>query len=390
MPEPVTSTSASTLERHTPDILRQTQETIRTMAATEAGFGATGPGDPPAGKVPPAALRAVDQAVTDGVPARGIPATAPQIMALTAPPPPGGVIRLSDPNGLGRAINQLFRMPENDPSNPPGSNWTNRNDIRVVLPVVETKDGAISTNIQTLPGRNQSWATFQVSEGAADNRLNLDGMQAGVRLGIGGPLLNQWTVSSVPMPLSDAQHLQWAEFRAGAEGLVFTGRMVDGNFSLTSFDLEQGYFKSKVDAAGHWASNNLAIAIPVGLAAAGGAVLAVHTLADKTGKDIAIPIGIPVYDRNGIFVRPSVRPIFGKDQFLKFGGADLNLGYTQPGRFSVSVLPGYNNDPTLGPKGVTIGARANVAMPLNGVAGAEVRYNPQGGVSAFVGVGFRF
>jgi hypothetical protein len=235
-----------------------------------------------------------------------------------------------------------------------------------------------------------SWATIQAGSTTADSKFNGDGINGAVRLGIGGPMMSQWAVSGMAMPLAQAQTLQWAEFRVGAEGLVATGRVVDGKFSITGVDVTSGFFKAKLDDVGDWATNHLALAIPLGIVAAGGAALAAHGVAAKTGKDLAVPLSVPIYNKNGIYVSPQVRPIFGKDQFLKFGGAEVNLGYQQPGKFSVNVMPGYNNDPTLGPTGVTVGGRVNVAMPFNGVAGAEVRYNPKGGVSAFVGVGFTF
>jgi hypothetical protein len=376
MTEPVTRTSTPPL-RETP--------------AIGAGPGAPGgPGKPVPLPAKTGPLQLPDQGLTGGGPGKGIPAQAPQVMALTQVPPPGGVLRFDEPNGLGEAIKQLLRARANDPNNPPGSDWTNRNDIRLVMPVMQTTDGAISTSLQTLPGRDQSWATVSVGHNDADSRFNFDGVQGGVRLGIGGPLSSPWAVTGTPMTPGQMQQLEWAEFRLGAEGLIFTGRMVDGKFSLTSLDLEQGFFKAKLDDVGAWAGDNKALAIPLGVAAAGGAMFAVHALAKKTGQDIALPLGMPVYDRNGIFVRPSVRPIFGKDQFIKFGGAEVNLGYSKPGKYSVNVLPGYNNDPLLGPKGMSIGGRATVALPLNGTAGAEVRYNPQGGVSAFAGVRFNF
>jgi hypothetical protein len=321
-----------------------------------------------------------------------IPATSPQMAVLTKAPPPGSVLQLDGadgPNTLSETIRQLLRNGA-DPSNPPGSNWTNRNDIRLVLPIMTGTDGLVSSSLETMPGRNMSWATVQVGSSKADTKLNFDGVNGGIRLGIGGPLHNPYGFNGQQVPMGQLASLEWAEFRVGAEGLVATGRIVDGKVAITSFDVTGGYFKAKLDDVGGWAKNHLGIAIPVGILAAGGAAFAASAIARKTGTDLAVPLGVPVYNKNGFVVSPLVRPIFGKDQFMKFGGAEVNVGYTQAGKYSLNVMPGYNNDPMLGPRGVTIGGRANVALPYNGVAGAEVRYNPQGGVSAFVGVAFTF
>lgn len=394
MPDPLTPPGTSTLERYTPDILRLTDTTLGRQAALAAlAGGPGGPGKKPTAIPPDSTDTAPRLPVDEGPgpgPATGIPARAPEMLALTQAPVAGSVLKTGGDNAVGNAIQQLLRMPGRDPNNPAGSDWTNRNDIRLVLPIMKARDGAISSSVESLPGRNQSWATVQVGSPQADAVFNGDGINAAVRLGIGGPMMSPWAVTGMPMALGQAQTLQWAEFRVGAEGLVATGRVVDGKFSLTGVDVTSGFFKAKLDAVGDWATNHLAIAIPVGLAAATGAAFAAHAIAGKTGTDLAVPLSVPVYNKNGIFVSPQVRPIFGKDQFLKFGGAEVNLGYQMPGKFSVNVMPGYNNDPNLGPKGMTIGGRVNVAMPFNGVAGAEVRYNPQGGVSAFVGVGFTF
>ncbi|MBC7544797.1 MAG: hypothetical protein H7338_18900 [Candidatus Sericytochromatia bacterium] len=367
------------LQPPTPDVTAVAREAARAVIG--------GPGPTPTPGV------AADAAPVTG-PTRGIPATTPVIHALTTVPAAGTILKFNGgvgPDGLGDVINHLFRTPSGFRDDPVGSNWGNANDIRLVLPVMQARSGAIGTSIVTLPGREMTWATIAVGRSNADSKFNLDGVQGAVRLGVAGAFVGPITPSHGSQPMaSSPMALQWAEVRVGAEGLVFTGRVTDGAVSITGFDLENGYFKAQLDGLGDWAGNHLAVAIPVGLAAAGASAFAISALAQKTGKDIALPLGLTVYDNHGISIRPLVRPIFGKTDFVKFGGAELSLGYTLPGKVQVNLLPGYNNDPTLGPKGVTVGSRVAVPLPFGGVAGAEVRYNPQGGVSAFVGASFSF
>jgi hypothetical protein len=358
------------------------------------GPGAHASGTPSTVPSPDAPLTSTAVYPTDAntaaSPPRGAPATTPTMYALTQVPAPGTVLKINE-SGLGEVINQFFRKPMGQMTDPTGSNWTNQNDVRLVVPIMKAQSGAISTSIDTLPGREMSWATLNIGESNADSKLNFDGIHGAVRLGIAGPLMSPIAVAvNSGQSGFNAVNLQWAEFRVGAEGLVFTGRVADGKFDLTGFDIENGFFKTQLDGVAGWAGHHLASAIPVGVVGVGAAALAVSEIAHKTGKDIPLPIGVTVYNDHNISIRPIVRPIFGKDDFIKFGGAEVSLGYTLPGKVSVSVVPGYNNDPTRGPSGFTVAGRVNVPLPFNGTVGAEVRYNPEGGASAFVGAGFTF
>jgi hypothetical protein len=121
------------------------------------------------------------------------------------------------PGTLSETIRQLLRNGA-DPSNPPGSNWTNRNDIRLVLPIMQGTDGFVSSSLETMPGRNMSWATVQVGSAKADTKLNFDGLNGGIRLGIGGPLHNPYGVNGQQVAMG-----QLASLDTGGRGAVVKG-----------------------------------------------------------------------------------------------------------------------------------------------------------------------
>lgn len=374
------------------DPLRLPPEPIRVGAATSAAT------PPPLGSRPTSRPAVAEQAlpVGDRLEATSVPQGTFPATEVNLPPMPtsGNALRLG-PNGLGPAVSTLMRGSAPAPGGrPQTSNWSDVSDLRLVLPVATARHGAWSSSVEMLPGQHEHWATVRVAQKPADARFNGDGLQAAVRVGVGGLMAGpSFTGALAHAPLHGSE-FQWAEVRAGVEGLVATGQVVDGRFRLSRLELEEGFFKTQVNGVGQWAGDNLAVAIPLGLAVGGAAAYAISKVADKTGQDIALPLTAKVFERNGFSLHPTVRPIFGANEFMRFGGADLGLGYQIPGKVDLMVRPGWNLDPTNGATGPRVSARAS--MPINlpgkmqGAAGVGGSYDAQRGPTVVAGLSLRF
>lgn len=306
------------------------------------------------------------------------------VMPLPELPAVGEPLKWQNPHTLGSILTELVTAskPGSD-----SSDWSDPQDLRLVLPVVRRKAGPLEAAYEIMPGRDDQRVTLKASGKPADSRLNGDGLQAGVRMGTRQPFS---ILPSKGAPYGDMlfqpMQVEWAEFRVGAEGLVFTGRLHKGQFEVTQFDLENGFFQAKLEGLGEWAKDNLAIAIPLGIAGIGVAFISLHQAAKLTGREIALPLGTTVYKRDGVSLRPSVRTILTPEGDMRFGGAELSAGYQIGERAAIQLLPRYNQDPNKGKTGLSVGARATFTIP-HGLAGIEVRVDDEGHVSAYAGVG---
>lgn len=299
-------------------------------------------------------------------------------------PKVGEPLTFSETSGLSRVVSELMASPKAGPGN---SDWSDPQDLRLVIPVVRRRSGSTEVAYEILPGRGDQRLTVKTGRNNADAKLNGDGLQTGIRIGATG--------QNGILPPRDGQsnglafhpmEVQWAEFRLGAEGLVFTGRVQQGSFEITRFELEKGYFQAKLDGLGAWAKENLAVAIPLGILGAGVAAVALQQTAKLMKHEISLPIGATVFKHDGFALRPSVRTLLTSEGDVRFGGAELGASYQIGRRAAVQLLPRYNHDPKDGPTGFSVGARATLAIPY-GLAGVEVRVDDDGNVSTFAGVG---